>query len=84
MKHHEQIDAFAFALDALISRYTAEFDLPVATIVGVLEDRKMEMLLERTVHFAPDGEMDMDMLSGQEFSTELPPEPPEDDDEFLF
>lgn len=83
MKHHEQIDAFAFALDALINRYTAEFDLPVATIVGVLEDRKMEMLLERTVHFAPDGEMDQSTLSGDNFSVDYSEEESEDD-ELLF
>ena len=83
MKHHEQIDAFGFALDALINRYTAEFDLPVATIVGVLEDRKMELLLERTVHFAPDEDMDQSALSGDDFSVDHPEDIP-DDDELLF
>ena len=37
MKDHEQTDAFTFALDNLIDRYLAEFDLGIHTIVGVLE-----------------------------------------------
>lgn len=46
MDHLEQTVAFSNALHKLINRYTAEFDLSRHAIVGVLEDKKLSMLLE--------------------------------------
>ena len=45
MNRHEQIDALVFEMNNLINRHVAEFDLDTHTIVGVLEDMKMELLL---------------------------------------
>ena len=46
MDHLEQTVAFSNALHKLINRYTAEFDLSRHAIGGVLEDKKLSMLLE--------------------------------------
>jgi len=45
MNINEQTDAFTGALDNLIDKFSREFDLNVQTIVGVLEDKKLELLL---------------------------------------
>ena len=45
MNRHEQIDAFRIELGSLVSRFRAEFDLDLHTIIGVIEDEKMELLL---------------------------------------
>ncbi len=57
MKHHEQIDAFSLELDNLISRYSAEFDLDMHTIIGVLESKKVDLLLY-TVDYEADGDLE--------------------------
>lgn len=36
MPYHEQVDAFTFDLEALISRYSSEFELTRETMVGCL------------------------------------------------
>lgn len=55
MNRHEQIDAFYNDLTALVKRYTAEFDIDMYTIVGVLEDKKVGLLLgEESVEFLAD------------------------------
>ena len=55
VNRHEQIDAFYGDLTKLIKRYGAEFDLDMYTIVGVLEDKKIDLLLgEETVEFEAD------------------------------
>lgn len=46
MTDPEQIDAFARDLDALVSRYCAEFQLTVAGAIGVLEIKKHELIAE--------------------------------------
>jgi len=51
MDHLEQTVAFSNALHKLINRYMAEFDLSRHAIVGVLEDKKLSMLLEYGVSF---------------------------------
>jgi len=43
MNHHEQADAFRFDLLALLKRYLLEFDLPVETLIGVMETTKMDV-----------------------------------------
>ena len=55
MDRYEQIDAFAGDLSKLIKRYNAEFDIDLYTIVGVLEDKKIGLLLgEESVEFEAD------------------------------
>lgn len=56
MKQTEQIDAFSTELDNMISRYTAEFDLDMHTIIGVLESKKVDLLLY-TVDFEADADL---------------------------
>jgi len=55
MNKYEQIDAFYNDLTALVKRYNAEFDIDMHTIVGVLEDKKISLLLgEESVEFTAD------------------------------
>ena len=44
MNPSEQIDAFARDLNALVSRYCAEFELSTAAAIGVLEIKKHELI----------------------------------------
>lgn len=44
MNDREQIDAFAKDLDALVSRYCAEFELTTAACIGALEIKKHELI----------------------------------------
>lgn len=46
MSGPEQIDALAGDLDALVSRYCAEFELTTAAAIGVLEIKKHELISE--------------------------------------
>jgi hypothetical protein len=41
-----QIDHFASDLDALVNRYRAEYELTVASVVGVLEVQKHALIQE--------------------------------------
>jgi hypothetical protein len=43
MDYGDQIDAFDIELTNLISRFQHEFDLHLTTIVGVLEEKKIDM-----------------------------------------
>lgn len=43
---HDQIEAFDRDLTALINRYIEEYDLPIATMVGVLHCKIHEILEE--------------------------------------
>ena len=65
MDHKQQTVAFSNALHNLIDRYTAEFDLSIHAIVGVLEDKKLSMLLEHGVSFEEVDleDLDDDLLS---------------------
>lgn len=55
MDRYEQIDAFYSDLGKLINRYKAEFDIDMYTIVGVIEDKKISLLLgEESVEFEAD------------------------------
>lgn len=61
MNNDEQVDALVVELDKLISRYRAEFDLNLHSIVGVLEEKKMSLLLgEEMLHFESEIELDDD------------------------
>jgi len=44
MSHVEQIKAFERDLDALVSRYCAEFSLTTAAAIGVLEIKKHSLI----------------------------------------
>ena len=58
MNKYEQIDAFHYELTNLINRYNAEFDIDMHTIVGVLEDKKISLLLgEESVEFSADDDI---------------------------
>lgn len=57
MDINEQTDAFCYDVGNVVKRYSDEFDLNHATIVGVLEMIKMEYLLESS---AMDVEFEMD------------------------
>ncbi len=46
MSDKEQIDAFAADLEALVSRYRAEFNLTLAAAVGVLEIQKHALITD--------------------------------------
>ena len=60
MNHDEQTDAFTFELTNLITRFVNEFDINIHTIVGVLEDVKLDMLVGKDIEFEMDdsGEAD--------------------------
>ena len=59
MNRTEQIDAFQQELAKMVHRFRSEFDLDLHTIVGVLEDEKMEVLLGG-VGFESDIDLDDD------------------------
>lgn len=59
MTYNEQTDALMFEMLGLITRYLNEFDLNEATIVGVLENVKRDVV-EAWVDFAPDFDLDDD------------------------
>lgn len=44
MNHIEQIKAFEADLDKLVTRYCEEFDLPLASAIGVLEIKKVDLI----------------------------------------
>ena len=54
MKYDEQTDAFSMELDNLIKRFLEEFDLNMDTVVGVLEGKKLDILLNCGVDFTSD------------------------------
>ena len=46
MDPHEQVDAFRFDLMALLKRYLLEFDLPLETLIGVMETTKIDSFVD--------------------------------------
>lgn len=54
MNRNEQIDIFQQELAKMIHRFRSEFELDLHTIVGVIEDEKMELLLGGGVGFESD------------------------------
>ena len=72
MNYNEQTDAFDFELDNLIKRFRDEFDVNTYTIAGVLEAKKMDILLEIGVDFTGDTDildddiLDPDILDGDD------------------
>lgn len=45
MTDREQTDAFAKDLDRLVDRYASEFELTFAQLVGVLEIKKVQLVM---------------------------------------
>ncbi len=54
MNYNEQTDALSMELDNLIKRFLDEFEVNVDTIVGVLEGKKLDLLLNGGVDFLSD------------------------------
>lgn len=48
MSHPRQIDAFVGDLRKVIARFAAEYDLPLASVVGCLELVKIELINSQT------------------------------------
>ena len=46
MNYNEQTDALYIELSTLIKRFTSEFDLNISTIIGVLEEKKLGLILQ--------------------------------------
>jgi len=44
MDYDEQTDAFRFALDDLVGRYSAEFDINCFVIIGALQEKIVELV----------------------------------------
>ena len=51
MDYGDQIDAFDIELTNLISRFQHEFDLHLTTIVGILEEKKVDLATFGTTVF---------------------------------
>ena len=47
-------------LGSLITRYLKEFDLNIQTIVGILEEKKFDLLEGGTMFFEMDDELNLD------------------------
>lgn len=60
MNRNEQIDIFQQELAKMIHRFRSEFDLDLHTIVGVIEEEKMELLLGGGVDFESDIDLEED------------------------
>tara|TARA_B100001123_G_scaffold429447_1_gene547969 strand:+ start:1204 stop:1398 length:195 start_codon:yes stop_codon:yes gene_type:complete len=54
MNIDDQSDAFTFELDNLISRFSKEFDLNPFTLAGILEQKKLDLLVGTDVEFEAD------------------------------
>lgn len=58
MNREQQIDIFQHELAKMVHRFRSEFELDLHTIVGVLEEEKMELLLNSGVEFESDIDLD--------------------------
>lgn len=52
--YDEQTDAFRFALDDLIDRYLAEFDINTITMMGALQEKMQELGARGNIDFEVD------------------------------
>ena len=64
MSLDDQADAFYIELSNLINRFTDEFDLNLYTIVGVMDAKKMEVMMD--VGLQLDDEIDEDPEADQD------------------
>lgn len=58
MNYNEQTDALVFELDTLIRRFQDEFDINSYTVAGILDAKRLDVLLETGVAFEADAELD--------------------------
>jgi len=56
MTYDEQTDALAMEIGSTITRYIKEFDLNIQTIVGILEEKKFDLLDRGNIFFEMDDE----------------------------
>ena len=60
MNLDDQADAFYIELSNLINRFTDEFDLNLYTIVGVMDAKKMEVMMDVGLQMEDEFEEDDD------------------------
>tara|TARA_S200002703_G_scaffold149235_1_gene146599 strand:- start:481 stop:693 length:213 start_codon:yes stop_codon:yes gene_type:complete len=54
MTYNEQTDALQAEISNLLRRYVEEFDLNVPTIIGVLEEAKIDLVQDGTIFMSLD------------------------------
>ena len=54
MTYNEQTDALQAEISNLLRRYVEEFDLNVPTIIGVLEETKIDLVQDGTIFMSLD------------------------------
>jgi hypothetical protein len=60
MTNEDQTEAFNDTLDASIDRFTQEFDLTYASVIGVLVMKVVELTLQSGIHENNDQEDDQE------------------------
>ncbi|MFZ9893392.1 MAG: hypothetical protein ACO3FO_06395 [Candidatus Nanopelagicaceae bacterium] len=56
MDNLEQTQAFSDTLDAAIDRFTQEFDLSYASVIGVLAMKAIEITIQSSINYEDDDE----------------------------
>jgi hypothetical protein len=56
MDNLEQTKAFSDTLDAAIDRFTQEFDLSYASVIGVLAMKAIEITIQSSINYEDDDE----------------------------
>ena len=56
MDNLEQTQAFSDTLDAAIDRFTQEFDLSYASVIGVLAMKAIEITIQSSINYENDDE----------------------------
>jgi hypothetical protein len=56
MDNEEQTQAFNNALDSAIDRFTQEFDLSYASVIGVLVMKAIEITIQSSLNYENDSE----------------------------
>jgi murein L,D-transpeptidase YcbB/YkuD len=56
MDNLEQTQAFSDTLDAAIDRFTQEFDLSYASVIGVLTMKAIEITIQSSINYEDDDE----------------------------
>jgi len=58
MNYNEQSDALVIELENLIRRFQDEFDINPYTVAGILDSKKLDVLLDAGVDFVADQELE--------------------------
>ena len=56
MDNLEQTQAFSDTLDSAINRFTQEFDLSYASVIGVLAMKAIEITIQSSLNYEDDNE----------------------------